>query len=274
MTITDLVRNREGVSPRLRPNPLKLPQINKFSFASKQPVKRHHSKVSSDSNGSNLRHKLQKGVSNIRTFFRSRNQESDPNDTEHLTTQTVTVSQDGSSHSSSKPLTGSTNPLRLKLTGASLNDADSAVPTSSCKHESVPCNTPVSHRSIASLRRRVSTRLLSSLTSSPTVIIKPELRSRPSVQTICYERASMSDNSATTQSTSSTTKKGDSTPPTSEGTTPGSVYHQDIDPCTTSDQLLVLFDYHNLPRKLSTIHEIDGRQIATIKTVEATAAAK
>lgn len=275
MTITDLVRNPEAGTPRLRPNPLKLPHLNTFTSSSKPPTKRQHSKLSDESNASNIRQKLQRGVSNIRTFFRSRPQESDHCD-EHDGAQTLLASQDGF-HRGFMHRSGSANPLRLQLTGVPLSEMDGTFLTESSSHGSAPCNTPVSHRSIASLRRRISSKLLNSISSSPTVIVKPELRSRPSVQTICNGRGSASSASASTQSTSSTTKKNSSTPPTSEGTTSGSpvsICRQDLDLSATNDQLLVLFEQHNLPRKLSTIQEIDGQQIATIKTIEATAAAK
>lgn len=276
MTITDLVRNPEGPSPRLRPNPLRLPRLNSFTFPSRPTVKRQRSKLSSGSNGSNIRQKLQRGVSNIRTFFRSRNQDSDHYDTEHGVAQALLISQDGG-HSGFTHRTTSANPLRLHLTTVSTREIEDSILTEADTHESAPCNKPVSYRSVTPLRRRISSKLLASITSSPTVIIKPELRSRPSVQTICYDRDSTNSTSASTQHTSSTTKKESSTPPTSEGTmpgSPGSVCRQDLDLAATNDQLLVLLDHRNVPRKLSTIQEIDGQQIATIRTIEATASAK
>lgn len=276
MTITELVRSPEGVPSRLRQNPLKLPHLGSLTFPSRPPIKRHRSKLSSGSNGSNIRQKLQRGVSNIRTFFRSRNQESDHYDNEHGAAQALLLSQDdlqsGLTYNAE-----CANPLRLHLTNVPMSEIDGTFLTGAGTSESAPCNTPASRRSVVSLKRRISSKLLGSITSSPTVIIKPELRSRPSVQTICYERGSASSISASTQSTSSTTKKDSSTPPTSEGTvsgSPGSVRRQDLDLSATSDQLLVLFEHRNLPRRLSTIQEIDGQHIATIKTVEATAAAK
>lgn len=282
MTLTDLLRNPEAGAHHTRPNPLKFPYSNTFALPSKPPTKRQHSKLSSD-NGSNIRQKFQRGVSNIRTFFRSRPQESDHSDTEHGVAQALLVSPDGF-YPGLKQGSGSANPLRLHLTGVPMSEMDSTFLAETCTLGSAPCNTPISYRSVASLRRRISSKLLNSISSSPTVIVKPELRSRPSVQTICTGRGSTSSASASasasTQSTTSTTKKNSSTPPTSEGTTsgspgsPGSICRQDINLSATNDQLLVLFEHHNLPRKLSTIQEIDGQQIATIRTIEATAAAK
>lgn len=277
MTLTDLLRNPEAGAHRLRPNPLQVPTTSATS--SKPPTKRQHSKLSSDSSSNNIRQKFQRGVSNIRTFFRSRPQESEHYDTEHGAAQALLISTDRF-HTASKHGSGSTNPLRLHLTGVPMSEMGGTFLAETSTLGTAPCNTPISYRSVASLRRRISSKLLNSISSSPTVIVKPELRSRPSVQTICTGRGSASSVSASTQSTTSTTKKDSSTPPTSEGTTagspdfPGSVCRQDLDLPATNDQLLVLFEHHNLPRKLSTIQEIDGQQIATIRTIEATAAAK
>lgn len=271
MTITDLVLKPEGSPPRLRPNPLKLPNLNGFTFPSKQLARRQHTKLSSGSNGSNIRQKFQRGVSNIRTFFKSRIQESDACDTEHGAAQALLISQDAFHTGFGGSMFA--NPLRLQLTGVPMSEIDGDFLADT--NDPVPCNTPTSHRSAASLRRRVSSKLLKSITSSPTVIVKPELRSRPSVQTIYNGCTSASSTSTSTQNSPSTTNKDSSTPPTSEGTFPGSSGSVcRLDPSTTNDQLLVLFECHNLPRKLSTIQEIDSQQIATIRTIEATAAAK
>lgn len=272
MTITDLLRSQEGGPSRLRSNPLKLPGLNSPTFGARLTPKRHHSKLSSASSGSNIRQKLQKGVSNIRTFFKSRVQDSDNNDKDSIAIQGLRISQDGSHASFAR---SASNLLKLQLTGVPMNELDSSSLRDNSTHESVPCNTPVSHRSVASLGRKISSKLLSSIHSSPTVIVKPELRSRPSVQTVCSGHPPARSTSTSTQSTPSTVQKDSSTPPTSEGTTSGSptsVYHKDLS--APNDQLLVLFDHNNLPRKLSTIQEIDGQQIATIRTIEATAAAK
>lgn len=276
MTITDFVRSPLGAPSQTRSNPLRLPHLHSFTFPARPPIKRQHSKLSSGSNGSNIRQKLQRGVLNIRTFFKSRNHDSEYFDAEQGSARALLVSQEFLQSAPTRCFE-SAGPLSLHLTSTPASEIDRVFLTEFDTKESVPCNTPVSHRSVASLRRRLSSKLLSSITSSPTVIIKPELRSRPSVQTICYGRDSRGSVSASTERTSSTTKKDNSTPPTSEGTTsgsPGSVCHQDLDLPATNDQLLVLFEQHNSSRKLSTIQEIDGQQIATIKTIEATAAAK
>lgn len=281
MTLADTARHQERAASR-RPNPLKVPPMPVIAFPSKP--KRTLSSVSGNGN-QKIRQRLSRGVSNIRSFFKSRTADSENCNNDYSATQALLISQHGTQAGFSSAPSLTKNPLRLHLTGADTTEQEKQLLLKSGTRSAEPGLTrqdcPVSFASAGPLRRRISQRFRDTfIPSSPTIIRKPELRSRPSVQTICHERMSATSGTLSLQSSASasTTQKDSSTPPTSEGTasgSPGSVRRHDIDLAAANDQLLLIFDHNSIcPRKLSTIHEVNNQQVATIKTVEATAAAK
>ena len=280
MTLIDAARQPERSASR-RPNPLKIPSIPSIP-------KSKRTLSSAGSNGNNkIRQRLSRGVSNIRSLFKTRTADSDNYTNDYPATHALLISQDGTQAGFSSAPSLTRNPLRLQLTGVDMTEQERqqlleggarSVGPGSARQDS-----PVSINYGGSLHRKISQRLRDTFThSSPTIIHKPELRSRPSVQTICNDESSATSDSLSLpcSGSTSTTQKCSSTPPTSlsDGTmsgSPGSIRRHEVDLAATNDQLLVLFNHNNTrPRKLSTIHEVDKKQMATIKTVEATAAAK
>lgn len=278
MTLTDIARQQERTASR-RPNPLKIPSIPGIA----RP-KRTFSSVSGNGN-SKIRQRLSRGVSNIRSLFKSRTADSDNYNNDYPPTQALLISQNGTQAGFGSAPSLTKNPLRLHLTGIDMSEQERQLLLNSGARSAEPGSnrqeSPLSYNSAGPLHRRISQRFRDTFTySNPTVIRKPELRSRPSVQTICNDRSSTASGSLSLQGSgsASTTQKHSSTPPTSDGMSsgsPGSVRRHEVDSAAASAQLLVLFDQNNVcPRKLSTIYEVDKQQMATIKTVEATAAAK
>lgn len=286
MTLTDVVRRRDQLAGRLLPNPLQFPTVPSTAIAFSPKRSLSSTMVSSQSTANynrNIRQRLHRGMSSIRTFFKSRIGDSDNYTNNTATTDALLVSCNDVQPGFRSTPSLCKNPLMLQLANVDIEKRmakNESLVHQSPEHELTRQNTPVSNCSVNSLRRKLSQKFLNTFSpSSPTVIVKPELRSRPSVQTMCNQRSSATSATLSLQSSgsSSTKRINDSTPPTSEGTltgSPGSVRHHELDITATDDHLLVLFEQNNLPRKLSTIHKIDGQQIATIKTVEATAAAK
>lgn len=281
MTLTDIARHQERSIP-YRPSPLKVPAVPNGVPPAK--TKRTLSSVSGKGN-SKIRERVSRGVSNIRSFFKSRTGDSDHCINDCPAAQALLISQHGTQVGFSSAPSLTKNPLRLHLTGIDMTEQEKHLLLKHGPRSAEPGlsrqDSPVSLASARSLRRRISQKFRDSFTpSSPTVIRKPELRSRPSVQTICNDRSSQTSGylSPLSSGSASTTQNHNSTPPTSDGKasgSPGSVRRHEIDLAAANDQLLVLFDHNNVcPRKLSTVHELDNQLIATIKTVEATAAAK
>ena len=285
MTITDVARGQTRSPHRPRPNPLKLPSLSRISSTNR--LKRTLSSGEPQSPGPNggiIRRKLHRGISSIRSFFKSRIGESDSYDGEKNNTHAVLYTNQGRTAGFSSAPSLTRNPLRIQLTGADVEKVPSklaALDQSPAEHEASGQTSPVSTKSVGLLRRKLSQRLMNTFSPScPTVVVKPELRQRPSVQTIANDRSAVTSGTLSMSSgkrSGSATQNHSSTPPTSEGTltgSPGSVRKQDFDLAAMNEQLLVLLDRNDAARKLSTIHEVDGKQVATIKTVEATAAAK
>lgn len=278
MTLTDTTRLQERTASR-RASPLKVPSIPSIV-----KPKRTLSSVSGNGNR-NIRQRLSRGVSSIRSFFKSRTADSDSCNNDYPATQALLLSQDGTQAGFSSAPSLTKNPLRIHLAGIDMTEQERQLLLNSGPRSAGPGSnrqdSPLPYTPAGPLHRRISQRFRDTFTySSPTVIRKPELRSRPSVQTICNDRSSATSGSLSLQDSgsASTTQKHSSTPPTSDGMSsgsPGSVRRHDVDLAAATDRLLVLFDQNNVcPRKLSTIYEVDKQKVATIKTVEATAAAK
>ena len=127
-----------------------------------------------------------------------------------------------------------------------------------------------------SLRRKLSQRVLGTLNTG-TVIVKPELRRPPSIQTMLSVQSSGGTSPVNLAET----------PPTSEGTVntnstksfrhhdiiPSTVHRYDLDLSAADNQLYPLVDPITA-RKLSTIPEADTQQLSAVRMIEATAAAK
>ncbi|KAJ9654021.1 hypothetical protein H2198_006876 [Neophaeococcomyces mojaviensis] len=277
MTFTDLSQHRDEAILRPQANPLKLPRFGYLN----PPARLHRAQSSLSATttiNAKIRRRLHRGVSSVRSFFKSRAGRSDTDGSDN-NTQALLISHKGSHAGFSATTTVTKNPLRLHLTAMPSANLGANYSTNSVPlltdFQSAPQNSQVSNRS--SLRRKLSTKLLSTFNSSPTVVVKPELRARPSVQTISNARSSTTSSAPSTPSSTSTMQHNGSTPPTSDGTntgSSGSVLRHELDLSAINNQHLVFFEQNNTQRKLSTIQEIDGNQIATIKTIEATAAAK
>lgn len=281
MAIATTTRVQERPRIRLRPNPLKMPSIARAA-----PTAKHkHSLSSTDpsnvtSTNGKVRKRFYRGMSSIRSFFKSKAGESDSFSSDINTSQAVLITQKGAGFHSTPHLPK--NPLRLQLSAFDverevlLRGAAAGIVAHDDNIQGQA--SPASSHSIGSLRRKISQRFLQAFSPpSPTIVVKPELRARPSVQTLAIDRSSTASGTLSLHSSSGTTQLNGSTPPTSEGTmsgSPGSVLRHDLEMHAPHEQLLVISEQSEWPRKLSTVHEVDGQQIATIRTVEATAAAK
>lgn len=277
MIPVDVPRERGRAPSRPRVNLLNLP-----SFAYFVPPARLHQGQSSlgavHSSNVNIRQRLQRSVSSIRSFFKSRTGGSDicGSDT---TTQGLLVSPQDSQAEWGPSTTIIKNPLRLHQDTTPPPDLDAYYLTDPvllhAEQQAVSPDNLVSRHS--SIRRKLSTKLLNSFQNSATVVVKPELRARPSVYAICNARPSASSSCSWSHSSTSTTQHNSSTPPTSDGMTtgtPGSILRHEPDLADTNDQLLFYIEQSNNQRQLSTIEELGDNCIAAIKTIEATAAAK
>lgn len=280
MAITTTTRVQDRPRVRLRTNPLKLastkatvPAKNKYSTSSVDPA-------SGIGTTRTVRQRFYRGVSSIRSFFKSKAGESGSHSSDINNGQAVLIAQKNAAFHSTPHL--AKNPLRLQLSAFDmeremlLRGAAAGVVVNG---DHTPGQaSPASSHSIISLRRKISQKFVHAFSPpSPTIVVKPELRARPSVQSLANDRSSTASGTLSLQSSGGTAQLHGSTPPTSEGTmagSPASVLRHDLEIHAPNNQLLVIAEQTDWPRKLSTIHEVDGRQIATIKTVEATAAAK
>lgn len=139
-----------------------------------------------------------------------------------------------------------------------------------------PATTPPDEQG-HSVRKRLSIALLNPLSSSLTVKVKREKRARPSVQSLCRSSASEEKTSAQTDSEATTTRNDSSTPPTSDDSptgSPGSIRRHAVSTSFTAEQILVLFNQRRDVKGTSTLGNVGQRDFPTIRTVEATAAAK
>ncbi|KAK5098447.1 hypothetical protein LTS08_006580 [Lithohypha guttulata] len=285
MSITNFTRGQDRTTNHLRSNPLKLSAVTKSPspIDLKRTLSSAEPPMTTTSNGK-VRKSLQRGMSSIRSFFKSRVGESDHGSSDNSNGQVVSFTRRGSQAAFNSTPCLMRNPLKLHPTTFDLNkdippkETATAMPVPVKEVTGQTIGTPLLPST--SLRRKISLRFMNSFSpASPTVIVKPELRARPSVQTlrVCQSPALSGNTSSQSSSSTSTTLNNGSTPPTSAGTatgSPSSVLHYDMNVAATDNQLLILFEQANLPRKLSTIHEVDGQPNLTIKTVEATAAAR
>lgn len=220
MPLVEVARHKRSPYAKQRPDPLKLSSMPNLARA-----KHRYSSDESNKYGRHFRSKIKRGMSNIRTYVKSQ-------------IYHVEVTSNPSPRTSPVDLDG-------LLDG---HTVDRQVP----EEKQVIA--------ISSLKRKLSKRFLSTLNIPGTVVVKPELRRPPSIQTML-----------SIQSSTGATSIGPipETPPTSEGTittgSPGSIRRYDLD--------LPLLDQISA-RKLSTIPELDKKQMTTVKTCEATAAAK
>lgn len=278
MTLTDISRKRNRALSRPRVDQLKLPRLSHWKYMANLEQVQTSSSTNTNFASTNIRLSFQRGISSIKSIFKSRASGSDTTKSEN-TTQALVISQnDGQGGFGTLPAI-SGNPLRLRLTATPSTDfalsklVDAVVVSTEAE---VTSNSSLVSNS-SGLRRKISTKFLQSFHNPATVLVKPELRSRPSVQDICNAHASNTSSTLSTQSSASTTQFHYSSPLTSDSTntgSPNSVQRHELDVVTANDQILVLFNQRIAQRKLSTIEEIDGNQIAIMKTIEATAAAK
>lgn len=234
MPLADIARRQHSPHPSRRPNPRKLPSMPNLARGKQEQF---HTDALTYC-GRNIKAKIRRGMSNIRTYVRSQ------------------------IHFESSPISSPRSPPAVGIDADSLH----SLMTTSGVTSDVPGVPQVNKVVFNSLRRKISQRVLATLNPG-TVIVKPELRCPPSVPVF---------------HSSGTTAQLTETPPTSEGTTttvsPGSVRRYEVPSITEkrhdmSTVNLPLTD-HSPIRKLSTIPETDKKQIVSVKTCEATAAAK
>lgn len=137
--------------------------------------------------------------------------------------------------------------------------------------------------STPALHSKIQHKLQQHFGNHPTVVVKTGLRSRPSVQTLQNEvpdwvASQMSSSPSTYTSGSGSSPKGanKSTPATSDGypSSPTSVRHHEGITLVDHDQSIILGPDSVPSSRLSTIPEASASASVSIKTVEATAAAK
>lgn len=225
-----------------------------------------------------MRGKVRRGVSSLMDFLKSKNEYAEPttceNDFELPTTEyTTEVEHDFAA------VARPTNPVTMQI------NRTSQLPTLlSLTKPSADCvdghtlNTSSSQScSNITLRRKLSTKILMPFSNSPTVVVRPQLRDRPSFQTLGDAKSSGGSSPSTPMHLSGSTIKHDgSTPRTSEGTvfnSLDSVRHYNIEVHEDHETVFPL-DQSLSQRKLSTIPEIETQTLPSIKTVEATASAK
>lgn len=270
-------------APHQRSKPLKLPTIPLMNRQAQVPPLQ--SGPGSRGYG-NKRRRFHRGVTSIRSFFRGRTTEGDGDDSQPHS-QTLPPSMDGSHTAIAySPIDSQQSATRLQLSGLTgeklQREGQDNTSERIAQHEHSRKSSPVSITSAQSIRRRISQRFRDTLSpSSPTVIVKPKLRARPSVQLMSVDHSSAISSSSSSNSQGSTStmqKHTSSTPFTSDGTlsghSPRSITRVELDLAPASDQLLILSGMNETTRKLSTIQEVDKQYLATIKTIEATAAAK
>ncbi|ETN39173.1 uncharacterized protein HMPREF1541_05396 [Cyphellophora europaea CBS 101466] len=136
--------------------------------------------------------------------------------------------------------------------------------------------------STPALHARLQQKLQQTLSNHPTVVVRPGLRSRPSIQASQHEmpewiQSPVSSSPSTYNSGSGSAPKGanKSTPATSDGypSTPTSVRHFEGITLVDSEQSLVI-NQETVASMLSTIPESTTVPSLSVKTVEATASAK
>lgn len=268
---------------KTRHKPISFPSLPNIVFTDK-PKRNSQSTATTASNGSSaaVKAKLHRGISSFRSFFKSRTQDDNVLSEPHSEKSTFACEP----AIQTIPLSDSSNVLEhlpVNLNGISVAPRQEHLDLNRCSHQMAVVQEK-GLKSVASVRdlsRKVSRKFRDTiLPSSPTVKVRPELRSRPSVQSMHKSRSSdtgptlSSDSHAST----STLQKHSSTPPTSEGShsgsVPNSVQRSAPKISLASNDLVVMIQDSNDVRKLSTIPEVDDTQIATVRTVEATAAAK
>lgn len=127
------------------------------------------------------------------------------------------------------------------------------------------------------VKKRLSVALLNPLSSSPTVKVKREKRARPSVQSLSRSWDSHEGLSLHPDSGATTARADSSTPATSDDSptgSPGSIRRHVVSSTFTVEQMLVLFNQQREAKRLSVMEEGWKQVPPTIRTVEATAAAK
>lgn len=297
--VDPLHRKREGSLSRgayKRPRAYRDPRLAEVRYDGSGSGKSATSASSAlSAKGSVITRRVKRGVASMLSFFGKSDKECTCDSDE----STIYISQNGKhagfTHANdSNATTIVKNPSQLVLIGASHDDdedrEDGPRPESPSRHTASKFS--MSRKpSRLDLRRSTSTsvlynklqhKILNTFNNDPTVVVKPSLRSRPSVQTLQNEapdwmpsQLSSSPSTYVDSSGSSPKNANKYTPVTSDGlpSTPSSVRRYEGISLVDNDQSLLL-NYNTVASRLSTIPENSNQRTATIRTVEATAAAK
>lgn len=302
--VNPLIKKRQrslSRGPRSPPSMYKHPRLAEVFYdgaGSRKSVESSSTGISGKS--SVLTRGVRRGISSMMSFFGAVTkaekdvivESDDSSNTIHRTCAQAGFIHANDSHATTIVKKGS----RLLLVGASLDEEPqpekSATASMAPSRHTAPNSAMASrkpsrldlHRSMSTpaLHAKLHHRLQQTFGNHPTVVIRSGVRSRPSVQTLQTESPDwmppqLSSSPSTYNSGSGSSPKGadKSTPATSDGLpgTPTSVRHYEGITLMDHDQSLI-FNHDAMGPILSTIPEATNVASLSIKTVEATAAAK
>jgi hypothetical protein len=287
-------RQRSATSGRIPPNASrKVARIEELLYDGAISNRSLDSSNAGVTDNNNLTTRVRRGVSSIMTFF-GRSGKSDEGVVLISDGRELTISRTGqyatfTHRNDSDATTLIRAPSRLALVGASQDDeleqskSAPATPNVHTRPMALEHSTTGLHRSPSNptLQSKLHNKIQQTFGTQPTVVVRNSLRSRPSLQTLSNNaNASASQPSSPSTYTSGSgpfpTVANQSTPATSDSTpaSPSSVRHYEGISLVDHEQYLV-FDHDFLHSSaLSTIPEHTWATTLSIKTVEATAAAK